>query len=89
MEISKCLLWGGRFIKPGFHVIVLIASVVSKSFEKIRTTETIAAGGFHVIVRVIASTTRDTGSSAMSLGQSIEFLRWFREQAKHTCNDGF
>ena len=46
-------------------------------------------GGFHVIVWVIASMTRDTGSSVMSLGQTIEFLRGFCKQAKHTCNDGF
>ena len=45
--------------------------------------------GFHVIVRVIASTTRDRGSSVMSLGQTIEFLRGFRKEAKHTCNDAF
>ena len=28
-------------------------------------------------------------SSAMSLGQTREFLRGFHKQAKHTCNDGF
>ena len=32
--------------------------------------------GFHLIVS-IASTTKDAGSSAMSLGQTIEFLRVF------------
>ena len=67
-------------------MIVLIASVVSKNFE-IRTTGTI--GGFHVIIWVITSVTRETRSSAMSLGQTIEFLLGFRKQAKHTCNDGF
>ena len=35
----------------------------------------------------IASTTRDAGSSAMFLGQTLEFLRVFRKQAKH--NDAF
>ena len=25
----------------------------------------------------------------MSLGQTVEFLRGFHKQAKHTCNDGF
>ena len=68
-------------------MIIGITPVVSKSFEMIRTTGTI--GGFHVNVQVIASTTRDTGSSAMSLGQTIKFLRGFHKQAKHTCNDGF
>ena len=67
-------------------MIISITPVISKSFEMIRTTGTI--GGFHVIVHVIASMTRDTGSSAMSLGQTIEFLRGFHKQAKHTCNDG-
>ena len=38
----------------------------------IRTTGTI--GGFYVTVRVIASTTRDTESSAMFLGQTIQFF---------------
>ena len=89
MEISKCLLLGGRYIKPGFHMIVLIAPVVSKNFKMIQTTGTI--GGFLVIAQVIASTARDTGSSAMSLGQTKEFLHGFCKQAKHTgtCNDGF
>ena len=68
-------------------MIIPITPVVSKSFEMIRTTGTI--GGFHVILQVIASTTRDTGSSVMSLGQTVEFLRRFPKQAKHTCNDGF
>ena len=65
-------------------MIVRIAPVASKNFETIRTTGTI--GGFHMIVS-IASTTRDAWSSAMSLGQTIEFLRVSRKQAKH--NDGF
>ena len=68
-------------------MIVPIAPVISKNFDMIRTTGTIR--GFHVIVRVIASTEQDTESSAMSLGQTIEFLHGFRKQAKHTCNDGF
>ena len=45
--------------------------------------------GFHVIDWLIASVTRGTGSSVMSLGQTVEFLRRFPKQAKHTCNDGF
>ena len=65
------------YLKPGFHVIVRIvpiAPVVSKYFETIRTTG--AIGGFHLIVS-IASKAREAGSSAMSLGQTIEFLRVF------------
>ena len=49
-------------------MIVLIATVVLKNFDMIRTTETI--GGSHVIIQVIASTARDMGSSAMSMGQT-------------------
>ena len=74
-------------LKPGVHIIVQIVPitpVVSKNFETIRMTGTIC--GFHLIVS-IASTTKDAGSSAMSLGQTIEFLRVFYKQAKH--NDGF
>ena len=52
--------------------IVPIAPVVSKYFETIRRTETIAS--FNMIVSM-ASKARDAGSSAMSLGQTIEFLR--------------
>ena len=90
MEISKCSLWESRFIKPGFHIIVPIALVILKNFETFRTTGTIIIiGGFHVIIQVIASMARDTGSSVMSLGQTIEFLHGFRKQANHTCNDGF
>ena len=59
--------------------IVPIAPVVSKYFETIRTTSG-AIGSFHVIVS-IASKARDAGSSAMSLGQTIEFLRVFCKQA--------
>ena len=68
-------------------MIIPITPVVSKNFEMIWTAGTIA--GFHVIDWLIASVTRDTGSSVMSLGQTVEFLRGFRKQAKHTCNDGF
>ena len=50
----------------------------------IRTTGTI--GSFHMIV-LIASKARDAGSSAMSLGDTVEFLCVFRKQAKH--NDVF
>ena len=53
-------------------MIVPIAPVVSKYFETIRTTG--AIGSFHMIV-LIASKAREAGSSAMSLGQTIEFLR--------------
>ena len=62
-------------LKPGFHMIVRIvpiAPVVSKYFETIRTTG--AIGSFHMIIS-IASKARDAGSSAMSLGQTIECLR--------------
>ena len=58
-------------LKAGFHMIVRIVPitpVVSKTFETIRTTGMI--GSFHIIIS-IASKTRDTGSSAMSLGQKI------------------
>ena len=62
-----------------FHMIVPIAPVdVSKYFETIRTTG--AIGSFHMIVS-IASKARDAGSSAMSLGQTIEFLNLFFKQA--------
>ena len=49
-------------LKPGFHMIVRIAPVVSKYFETIRTTGVI--GSFHMIVS-IALKARDAGSSAM------------------------
>ena len=55
-------------------MIVPIAPVVSKYFETIRRTETIAS--FNMIVS-IASKARDAGSSAMSLGQTIEFCACF------------
>ena len=55
-------------------MIVPIAPVISKYFETIRMTG--AIGSFHMIVS-IASKARDTGSSAMSLGQTIEFLHVF------------
>ena len=58
--------------------IVPIAPVVSKYFETIQTTG--AIGSFHVIVS-IASKVRDAGLSAMSLDQTIEFLRVFCKQA--------
>ena len=58
--------------------IVLIVPVVLKYFETIRTTG--AIGSFHMIVS-IASKARDAGSSAMSLGQTIEKLLVFRKQA--------
>ena len=64
--------------------IVLITPVVSKNFEMIETTGMI--GSFNIIC-LIASKTRDEVSSAMSLGQTVEFLRMFCKQAKH--NDGF
>ena len=57
---------------------VRIAPVVSKYFETIRTTG--AIGSFDMIVS-IASKERDAGSSAMSLGQTIEFVRVFCKQA--------
>ena len=49
-----------------------------KILETIRTTG--AIGSFHMIVS-IASKARDVGSSAMSLGQTIEFLCVFCKQA--------
>ena len=70
-----------RTLKPGFYVIIRIvpiAPVVSKYFETIQTTG--AIGSFHMIVS-IASKARDVGSSAMSLGQTIEFLCVFCKQA--------
>ena len=57
--------------------IVPIVPVVSKNFERIGTTETIA--GFHKIVS-IASKTEDTRSSAMFLGPTTEFWRDIRKQ---------
>ena len=78
---ASCTHWRNvilrGYLKPGFHVIVRIvpiAPVVSKYFETIRTTG--AIGSFQMIVS-IASKERDAGSSAMSLGQTIEFLRVF------------
>ena len=68
-------------LKPGFHMIVRIVPivpVVSKYFETIRTAG--AIDSFHMIVS-IASKARDAGSSAMSLGETIEFLRVFCKQA--------
>ena len=59
-------------------LIVPITAVVSKYFETIWTTG--AIGSFHMIV-LIASKTRDVGLKAMSLGQTIEFLRVFCKQA--------
>ena len=69
-DLSLCL-------KPGFHMIVRIvpiAPLVSRYLETIRTTGAISS--LHMIVS-IASKARDAGSSAMSLGQTIEFLRLF------------
>ena len=60
--------------------IVPITPVVSKYFETIRTTG--AIGSFHMIVS-IASKARDAGSSAMSLGQTIEFLCVFCKLKPH------
>ena len=57
--------------------IVRIVPVVSKNFETIGTTETIA--GFHVIVP-IASNTEDARSSAMFLGPTAEFWRDIRKR---------
>ena len=59
-------------------LFVPIAPVVSKYFETIRTIG--AIGSFDMIVS-IASKERDAGSSAMSLGQTIEFVRVFCKQA--------
>ena len=56
----------------------MIAPVVSKYFETIRATG--AIGSFHMIVS-IGSKARDAGSSAMPVGQTIEFLRVFCKQA--------
>lgn len=84
---GKYSLFPNRTLKPSFHMIlqiVLIAPVVSKNFEMIETTGMI--GSFNVILS-IASKTRDVGSSAMSLGQTTEFLRMFSKQAQHS--DGF
>ena len=64
-------------VKPGFHMIVRIVPVVSKNFETIGTTETIA--GFRMIVS-IASNTEDMRSSAMFLGPTTEFWRDIRKR---------
>ena len=67
-------------VKPGFHMIVRIVRivpVVSKNFETIGTTETIA--GFHTIAS-IASKTEDARSSAMFLGSTTEFWRNIRKR---------
>ena len=64
-------------LKPGFHVIVRIVPVVSKNFETIGTTETIA--GFHMIVS-IPSNTEDARSLAMFLSPTTEFRRDIRKR---------
>ena len=61
------------------HMIVSIAPVVSKYLETILTTG--AIGSLHMIVS-IASEARVAGSSAMSLGQTVEFLRVFNFASK-------
>ena len=63
--------------KPGFYMIVRIVPVVSKNFEAIGKTETIA--DFHMIVS-IASNTEDARSSAMLLGPTTEFWRDIRKR---------
>ena len=76
-------------LKPGFHMIVPIAPVVSKNYKAIRTADIyiyLLIGSFHMIAS-IALKTRHAGSSAMSLGETIEFLLVFRKKAKH--NHGF
>ena len=65
--------------KPGFHMIVRvvpIASAVSQNFETIRTSGTISS--FHVIVSIESKPRH--GVSAMSLGETIEFLCAFRKK---------
>ena len=62
--------------------IVPITPVISKNFQMIQMTGTIKVSSFHMIVS-ITSKARDAGSSAMSLGETIAFLRMFRKQAKH------
>ena len=79
--VAKVVFLIQMLLKPGFHMIVRIVPitpVVSKYFETIRTTG--AIDSFHMIVS-IASKARDTGSSAMPLGQTIEFLCMFCKQA--------
>ena len=71
-------------LSPGFHMIVPIASVVSKNFETILTTGTIC--NFHTIAS-IAPKTRSARWSAMFLGRTMEFLRVLRKQAEY--NGGF
>ena len=69
-------------LKPGFHMIVPIAPVISKNYKAIRTTDIYIyslIGSFHMI----ALKTRHTGSSATSLGETKEFLLVFRKKAKH------
>ena len=66
-------------------MIVPIALVVSKNLKATRTTDIyiyLLIGSFHMIAQ-----TRHAGSSAMALGETIEFLRVFRKKAKH--NHGF
>ena len=88
MEISKCLLWGGRYIKPGFHMIVPITPVVSKKFRDDpdnwdywwflcdRPGDCLNDKRHGVISDVSGSDNRI-------------FLCGFHKQAKHTGNDGF
>ena len=55
-------------LKPGYHMIVPIALVVSKNLEMIWVT-----GSFHIIVLTTLKT-RDVGLSAIPLGETIEIL---------------
>ena len=54
-----------------------------QSFQKTSTR----SGRLGRLMVSIASTTKDAGSSAMFLGQTLEFLHLSRKQAKH--NDAF
>ena len=68
-------------LKPGFHMIVPIAPVISKNYKAIRTTDIyiyLLIGSFHMI----ALKTRQTGSSAMSLRETKEFLLVFRKKSE-------
>ena len=80
---QRTLLSYNIIVKPGFHMIVRIipiVPVVSKNFETIGTTETIA--GFHTIVS-IASKTEDARSSAMFLVPTTEFWCDMLEMGQH------
>ena len=88
--ISLENVWYRRLLIHAFLFIGTISlswsSGSSRSPQSFQKTST-RSGRLGRLMVSIASTTRDAGSSAMFLGQTLEFLRLSRKQAKH--NDAF